>query len=50
MFFRIIDGVELSYPIPTNRRPVLKQYVRGIRRRFQLLPEDGVSDDDFYGD
>ena len=37
-----------SYSMPT-RRDVLPCYVDGCRKKFNLRPEDGVSDDDFYG-
>jgi hypothetical protein len=37
-----------SYPVPTNRSDVARQYVSGCRRRFSLTPADGVSDYDFY--
>ncbi len=41
------DGY-FSYPVP-NRKDVLPCYVKGARTKFRLLPDDGVSDDDFHG-
>lgn len=41
------DGV-FTYPVP-NQRDVLPCYVKGCRRRFRLMPEDGVSDEEFFG-
>jgi hypothetical protein len=45
---RFPEGV-VTYPVPTTRNDVLVCYVRGCRKRFRLLPADGVSDKDFYG-
>lgn len=47
MFFREIDGRRFSYPVPGGR-DVLRQYVRGVRRRFRLTDTDGVDDNEFY--
>jgi hypothetical protein len=41
-----VDG-RFSYPIP-DRKDVLPCYVKGARKKFRLLPEDGVTDDDFF--
>jgi hypothetical protein len=41
------DGT-FSYPVP-NQKDVKPCYVKGCRTRFRLLPEDGVSDEDFFG-
>ena len=41
------DGV-YSYPVP-DVKDVLSCYVKGCRKKFRLTPEDGVSDDDFFG-
>lgn len=49
MFFRQLAGGVVSYPIPTHKPEVDQVYVRGIRRRFELTPEHGVSDEEFYG-
>jgi hypothetical protein len=49
MFFRVVKGGTYSYPIPTHNKEVHKRYVKGCRERLFLTPEDGVSDQDFYG-
>jgi len=36
------------YSMP-SRKDVLPCYVKDCRRRFRLTPEDGVTDEDFYG-
>lgn len=36
-----------SYPIP-KRTEVAPCYVAGARRKFGLLPVDGVSDEEFF--
>ena len=41
------DGV-YSYPVP-DERDVNPCYVKGCRKKFRLMPDDGVSDDDFFG-
>jgi hypothetical protein len=49
LFFTTLqDGQKVSYPMPTDRE-VQPCYVRGVRKAFLLLPRDGVSDDDFFG-
>ena len=47
-FFKIIDGDEVGYPVPTSKNPVLLCYVKGARRKFKLTADDGVSDQEFY--
>lgn len=47
-FYKVVDGGEVGYPIPTSDDPVFVCYVKGSRRKFKLTPEDGVSDKDFY--
>ncbi len=49
MFFIKRDDGQFSYPIPTHDKDVLDSYVRGVRKRFKLRPEDGVTDEDFFG-
>ncbi|WP_437191685.1 type II toxin-antitoxin system HicA family toxin [Planctomicrobium sp. SH527] len=49
LFVRVLDGQGVSYPIPTNKNDIPTVYVKGIRKRFRLAVEDGVSDADFYG-
>jgi hypothetical protein len=48
LFFKDFDDGRYSYPVP-NRDDVLPPYVKGCRKKFRLLPEDGVSDEDFFG-
>lgn|GEM_PF-2473121 len=39
------------YPLPrSQQREVSITYVRPLRRAFELTPEDGVSDAEFFGD
>jgi len=40
-----------KYPIPArkNSDDVQREYIEGARRRFGLTPENGVSDEEFYG-
>lgn len=42
---------QLTYPIPfrTENDDVKRCYIRAIRQKFKLTPEDGVSDQEFYG-
>lgn len=49
MFFRKIDGVVFSYPVPTHKPELNDCYVRGVRKKLKLTPKDGVSDSDFFG-
>jgi hypothetical protein len=46
-FVRNFPEGRYSYPVPV-RREVLPCYVKGCRKKFRLLPEDGVSDDEFF--
>lgn len=48
LFFKAFPDGTFSYPVP-NRKDVLDCCMKGSRRKFRLLPEDGVSDDEFYG-
>lgn len=41
------SGNPQKYPIPKGKE-IDKVYVKGVRRRFQLTDEFGVSDEDFY--
>lgn len=42
---------QLTYPIPfrTENDDVKRCYIRVIRQKFKLTPEDGVPDQEFYG-
>ena len=44
---KVIAGKKVMYPVAVNRKKVKYIYVKKARRRFKLLPEDGVSDEDF---
>lgn len=48
MFVGEVDGRPTSYTVPTSRDMVLTCYLRGIRKRFHLTANDGVSDESFY--
>ena len=49
LFYKQFPEGEFTYPVPTSNDPILVCYVKGCRRKFRLMPEHGVSDDDFYG-
>ena len=46
-----VTGIEQIHIIPawTNHAEVEKEYVNAIRRRFGLLPENGIDDRIFFG-
>ena len=44
---KMSDGV-YSYPVPKSK-DVRDYVINGCRRKFGLTPEDGVTDDEFYG-
>lgn len=48
MFRMIVKGQRVSYPVPGDRE-VKDCYVAACRRKFCLTPQDGITDDDFYG-
>ncbi len=48
MFFRALPQGRVSYPIPTNVNDISANYIRALRKKFQLTELDGVSDYDFY--
>jgi len=38
------------YPLPkSQQKDVSPAYLKPLRRAFELLPEHGISDDDFFG-
>lgn len=47
LFWKEFSEGRFSFPVP-NRKDVLPCYVKGARRKFHLMPEDGVSDDEFF--
>lgn len=51
LFKRNIGGNVFSYPIPLGKKKdeIKDCYVKGIRKKFRLTPDDGVTDDDFFG-
>ena len=44
---KVIDGRTYMFPVSVKGKHVHDVYVKKARRRFKLLPEDGVSNDDF---
>ena len=46
-FWKVFAEGRFSYPVP-RQRDVLPCYVKGCRKKFRLLPEDGVSDEAFF--
>lgn len=48
LFWKNFPDGRFTYPVP-NRKDVLPCYVKGCRKQFRLLPEDGVDDDAFFG-
>ena len=49
MLVRDIEGVRYCYPIAVHGGEVKGAYVSKTRRHFKLRPEDGVTDEEFYG-
>jgi hypothetical protein len=41
--------VTATYPVPTTKKDVLICYIRGCRKKFKLTKEDGILDQEFYG-
>ena len=37
-----------SYAVPTSGHDIQREYVRGVRKKFKITSEDGVSDQEFY--
>ena len=48
VFWKTFSDGTYTYPVPTTRKDVLPCYVKGCRRRFKLMPEDGISDEEFF--
>ena len=48
MFLKRFEDGTYTYSVPTNSKDVLAVYVKGCRKKFRLLPSDGVTDEDFY--
>jgi predicted RNA binding protein YcfA (HicA-like mRNA interferase family) len=49
VFIKNVGAGTVTYPVPTTRNDVLPCYIKAVRKKFKLLPCDGISDDDFYG-
>jgi hypothetical protein len=51
MFFPRIADSTFSYPVPKEKKKdeVKDCYVKGVRKKFKLTPNDGVSDSEFMG-
>jgi hypothetical protein len=47
LFWKDFPDGHFSYPIP-DKPDVLPCYVKGVRKKFRLLPKDGVTDEDFF--
>ena len=43
------DGTKATIPKHEQGEDIRTYYVEAARRRFGLLPDDGVTDADFYG-
>jgi hypothetical protein len=48
LFWKEFEDGRFSYPVP-NKADVLPCYVKGSRKKFRLMPKDGISDEAFYG-
>jgi hypothetical protein len=51
LFIRVVDGVKLSIPTKCHNENDEKPrgVISAIRRRLRLTPNDGVTDEQFYG-
>jgi predicted RNA binding protein YcfA (HicA-like mRNA interferase family) len=49
VFIRQFPEGTFTYPVPTHTKDVKPCYVKGCRKKFRLLPSDGVSDAEFFG-
>ncbi len=47
LFEKQLSDGKYSYPIP-NDTDVNPAYVKGARKKFRLLPSDGVTDPEFF--
>jgi hypothetical protein len=48
LFLRTFPDGTFTSPVPTHSKEVKPCYVKGCRKKFRLMPEDGISDNDFY--
>jgi len=44
---KVIEGKRCLYHVPVKGKKVKHFYINKARRRFRLLPEDGVSHEEF---
>jgi hypothetical protein len=49
LFYKTFEDGTFSYPVPTHHSDVLICYVKGLRKKFRLTKQHGVSDEEFYG-
>ena len=47
---KTISGKKRIYGVAVKKGEILPVYIDGVRKAFDLTPERGVSDRDFYGD
>jgi len=43
------DGKKYPIPARKNSDDIFREYIESARRKFGLTPEEGVSDEAFYG-
>jgi hypothetical protein len=48
-FFKQFPDGEFGYPVPQHGKDVPSVYVKGLRKRLRLTPDDGISDAKFFG-
>jgi hypothetical protein len=48
VFFKQFEDGMFTYPVP-ERKDVLPAYIKACRKKFRLLPEHGVTDEEFFG-
>ena len=51
MLMGVVAGQERAYPVACHNEGVTlsASIIRAIRRRFELTPDKGISDERFYG-
>jgi hypothetical protein len=47
-FEKMMEGGVFTYPIPRHGKDVPQPYIRGLRKKFKLTSDNGVSDEEFY--
>jgi len=43
------DGQKHTIPASKNSDDIFREYIEAARRKFRLTPDNGVSDEEFYG-